>query len=97
MNWIVFKRLTGLTIQGHGTIEGRGSGWWHISALYDPGDTSDDDDEADLMDLPQDDNYDDQDDDDEVQFPDMLRTLPGFVISLNEHICFSSLLHRKNL
>ena len=26
--WLEFTKLRGITIQGHGTIEGRGSVWW---------------------------------------------------------------------
>ncbi|KAK4786206.1 hypothetical protein SAY86_002895 [Trapa natans] len=44
-HWIVFKRLTGFTIQGCGTIDGRGSRWWKLSSASD--DTQDSGNDAD--------------------------------------------------
>lgn len=41
-DWMVFEWLTGLKIQGRGMIQGRGSGWWHVSPT-ERMDLSDDD------------------------------------------------------
>ncbi|KAK9090399.1 hypothetical protein Sjap_023576 [Stephania japonica] len=34
--WLLFTKLRGITIQGSGTIDGRGSIWWKDSPLDDP-------------------------------------------------------------
>lgn len=34
--WIQFTKLVGITIQGKGIIDGRGSIWWQGSSLEDP-------------------------------------------------------------
>lgn len=44
LQWLEFKKLVGITIQGKGIIDGRGSVWWQDSTLDDPTD-----DEAKLM------------------------------------------------
>ncbi|XP_022944796.1 polygalacturonase At1g48100-like [Cucurbita moschata] len=36
LQWLQFTKLVGLTIQGHGVIDGRGSVWWHVSPFHDP-------------------------------------------------------------
>lgn len=47
LQWLEFKKLVGITIQGNGIIDGRGSVWWQDTPLDDPID-----DEAKLM-IPQ--------------------------------------------
>lgn len=34
--WLVFKGVNGLTIDGLGTVDGRGKGWWDRSCRYHP-------------------------------------------------------------
>lgn len=34
--WLEFSKLVGITIQGTGVIDGRGSIWWQDSSLDDP-------------------------------------------------------------
>ncbi|KAF3773529.1 Polygalacturonase [Nymphaea thermarum] len=34
--WIEFTKLRGLTIRGHGVIDGRGAAWWGGAESYDP-------------------------------------------------------------
>ncbi|GFZ00074.1 pectin lyase-like superfamily protein [Actinidia rufa] len=36
LQWLEFTKLRGITIQGSGTIDGRGSVWWQQSAYDDP-------------------------------------------------------------
>ncbi|PKI47488.1 hypothetical protein CRG98_032078 [Punica granatum] len=61
-NWIVFKRVTGLTVQGEGTIEGSGSGWWHVSGSDDLEDIEDvGKQHVDLSDKDEDEDYGDED------------------------------------
>jgi len=33
--WLQFTKLMGLTIQGNGIIDGRGSVWWQVSSFDD--------------------------------------------------------------
>lgn len=35
--WLAFEGVTGLSISGFGTIDGRGKGWWDRSCRYHPG------------------------------------------------------------
>ncbi|OWM76071.1 hypothetical protein CDL15_Pgr009717 [Punica granatum] len=60
-NWIVFKRVTGLTVRGKGTIEGRGSDWWHVSSSDDLEAIEDAETNVDLLDEDKDDDDDDED------------------------------------
>ncbi|XP_038893387.1 polygalacturonase At1g48100-like isoform X2 [Benincasa hispida] len=36
LQWLQFTKLKGLTIQGNGVIDGRGSAWWQVSPYDDP-------------------------------------------------------------
>lgn len=36
LQWLQFTKLMGLTIQGNGIIDGRGSAWWQVSPYDDP-------------------------------------------------------------
>ncbi|KAM7251660.1 hypothetical protein ACFE04_023543 [Oxalis oulophora] len=35
LQWLEFTKLAGLTVQGNGTIDGRGSPWWQDTPSYD--------------------------------------------------------------
>lgn len=35
LQWLEFKMLRGLTIQGQGTIDGQGNAWWSNKSLFD--------------------------------------------------------------
>ncbi|GLT50360.1 hypothetical protein SLA2020_238500 [Shorea laevis] len=36
LQWLEFTKLKGITVQGKGIIDGRGSGWWQDSPFEDP-------------------------------------------------------------
>lgn len=40
LQWLEFTKLRGITIQGNGIIDGRGSVWWRDYPFADPDDES---------------------------------------------------------